>query len=297
MNSPLRYPGGKSKLTSFINHTLNLNRVDGTFIEPFAGGAGVAINLLLEDQVDRIVLNDLDDGVYSFWHTVLTDPDYLLQGIDRVPFDYRDEPRPLEYADFWRTVKHRYIADQYTDMRRKGLDFLLLNRMNISGIITGGPIGGVTQNGKYNVSSRFNKTTLRKRITRIAAERERIIVTNLDAIRFLNQLDGFCDRENSFLFLDPPYFVQGPRLYTTPVDHAKLAEQLQALSGWRWLLTYDKNPSILSLYSDVQRFEYWIAYSANKRGLYQELMFASKNTLMESYDNVTLNQLNKEEEK
>lgn len=292
-NSPLRYPGGKSKLTGFIGNTLKNNRIDGTFVEPFAGGAGVAINLLLEDQVNRIILNDLDGGVYSFWNTLLTDPDYLLQGINSVPFDYRDEKptdRPTEYAHFWKTVKQRYDADQYADTRQKGLDFLLLNRMNVSGIIKGGPIGGVAQNGKYNVSSRFNKTTLKKRIKRIAALRDRITVTNLDATRFLKQLDQYCSRENSFLFIDPPYYVQGHRLYATPVDHSKLAEQLHALSGWRWLLTYDKNPEILKLYPSghVQRFEYQIAYSANKRGLYQELMFASENTVMESYGSVTL---------
>ena len=290
-NSPLRYPGGKSKLASFINHTLNLNRVSGTFVEPFAGGAGVAINLLLENRVERIVLNDLDTGVHAFWHTLITDPDYLLQGIDRVPFDYSDgKPtvRPMEYAGFWKIVKHRYDAGQYMDMRRKGLDFLLLNRMNVSGIINAGPIGGVTQNGKYNVSSRFNKTTLKKRIMRVAAVRDRITVTNLDAIRFLDQLDEYCDRRNSLLFLDPPYYEQGPRLYATLVDHARLAGRLQALE-WRWLLTYDKNPEIGNLYPRARRFEYQAAYSMNKRGRFAEYLFASENTVMESYGSVTLN--------
>lgn len=293
-HSPLRYPGGKSKLTGFIADTLKNNRVTDTFVEPFAGGAGVAINLLLEDQVDRIILNDLDKGVYSFWHTLITDPDYLLEGIDGVPFDYGMEPQPKQYARYWQTVKQRYDTDEYVsvnarNMRQKGLDFLLLNRMNRSGIITGGPIGGVAQNGKYNVSSRFNKSTLKKRITQIASMRDRITVTNMDAIRFLDQLPS-CARENSFLFLDPPYYVQGHRLYATPVVHAKLAEQLQALSEWRWMLTYDKNPEILKLYpsSRVQQFEYRMAYSANKRGVYPEYMFASNKTVMESYDNVTL---------
>lgn len=296
-HSPLRYPGGKSKITCFIANTVKNNRIDGTFVEPFAGGAGVAINLLLSGQVDRIILNDLDDGVYSFWQTLITDPDYLLQGIDAVPFDYSDvKPTPwtLGYSAFWQTVRDTYEADQYTDMRRKGLDFLLLNRMNVSGIITAGPIGGITQNGVYNVSSRFNKSMLKRRIIRIADMRDRITVTNMDAIRFLDQLSS-CDTENGFLFVDPPYYEQGSRLYATLVDHAKLAKRLQDASDWRWMLTYDKKPEILTLYPSnrVQRFEYAIRYSANKRGCYPEFMFASRKTLMCSYDNVTLSQVKK----
>ncbi|EAG5355425.1 DNA adenine methylase, partial [Listeria monocytogenes] len=45
-SSPLRYPGGKTQLSSFVKNLLEINNiVGGTYIEPFAGGAGVAIQL------------------------------------------------------------------------------------------------------------------------------------------------------------------------------------------------------------------------------------------------------------
>ena len=39
--SPLRYPGGKNRLSNFIRLSIhNLNISDCTYVEPFAGGAG-----------------------------------------------------------------------------------------------------------------------------------------------------------------------------------------------------------------------------------------------------------------
>lgn len=53
--SPLRYPGGKGKLAPFMGFMINkMNIKNGTYIEPFAGGAGIALMLLMEGHVDDI---------------------------------------------------------------------------------------------------------------------------------------------------------------------------------------------------------------------------------------------------
>ena len=65
--SPLRYPGGKSKIAPLIR--LIMEKAEESrdiYIEPFAGGAGVALSLLIEGTVDQIVINDYDKAVYSF---------------------------------------------------------------------------------------------------------------------------------------------------------------------------------------------------------------------------------------
>ena len=57
--TPLRYPGGKTQLTKFVQHTIEINNmVSPIYCEPFCGGAGVAIDLLLGHKVDSIILND-----------------------------------------------------------------------------------------------------------------------------------------------------------------------------------------------------------------------------------------------
>ena len=80
--SPLRYPGGKSKLTDFVDNTIKLNNIKNPiYCEPFCGGAGVAINLLLTNKVEKIILNDYDIAIYSFWKAVLEDTKKLGQRI------------------------------------------------------------------------------------------------------------------------------------------------------------------------------------------------------------------------
>lgn len=300
-NSPLRYPGGKGKLSLFVSKLLADNGINGTYVEPFAGGAGIAINLLLANKVTDIVINDLDDGVYSFWNTVTKEPDFLLRRIERVPFDYANRSQEItaaEYARYWNGIKKRFDFNHYTDSREKAFDFFMLNRMNVSGIIKGGPVGGRSQNGKYNISARFNKRTLIQRIERIASLSERITVTNLEASHFCRLLSEgvYCNTENSLVFLDPPYYVQGRNLYNsfaTDRIHALVADRLLKEKTWKWILTYDQTPNIDELYpiGEVNKYEYQITYSANKRGKYSEYLFTSKGVHAESFDNVTLQKL------
>lgn len=299
-NSPLRYPGGKGKLSLFVGKVLADNDIDGTYVEPFAGGAGIAINLLLADKIHNIVINDLDDGVYSFWNTVVKDPEYLLRRINNVPFDYANkasDTNPAEYAKYWSGIKKRFDFNHYSDPREKAFDFFMLNRMNVSGIIKGGPIGGRSQGGEYNIAARFNKATLAKRIVRIAQLANRITVTNLEASYFCQLLSKgkYCDTRNSLVFLDPPYYVQGRNLYNsfaTDRIHSFVAERLLAEKTWKWILTYDQVPIIDEMYpaAEVNKFEYQIRYSANKRGKYSEYLFTSKGLNVNSFDNVMLSE-------
>lgn len=297
----MRYPGGKGKISLFVGNVLVDNEINGTYIEPFAGGAGVAINLLLANKIRNIVINDLDDGVYSFWKTVVADPEYLLRRIRKVPFDYiKDGPKltPDAYARYWSEVKKRFDFDHYTDYRCKGFDFFMLNRMNVSGIVRGGPIGGHEQTGKYDISARFNRETLCRRIERIAGLSSRITVTNLEASYFCKVLskERYCSMSNALVFVDPPYYVQGRNLYNsfaTDRIHKLMAERLLQENGWKWILTYDKAPQIDKLYpaTKVNKYEYQISYSANKRGKYSEYLFTSPELHISSFDNVSLHAL------
>lgn len=174
----------------------------------------------------------------------------------------------------------------------------MLNRMNVSGIVKGGPIGGHSQNGRYNISARFNKKTLCHRIERIYQLGDRITLTNLEASHFCSLIaDGkYCDTGNSLIFLDPPYYEQGRNLYSsfaTDRIHSLIAERLTSESKWKWILTYDEAPQINNLYppDKVMKYEYEIAYSANKRGRYAEYLFTSPTLRVNSFDNVTLRDL------
>ena len=64
--SPLRYPGGKRKLANFFALVCEKNNINGHYVEPYAGGASVALHLLINGYVKEITINDLDRAVYAF---------------------------------------------------------------------------------------------------------------------------------------------------------------------------------------------------------------------------------------
>ena len=139
MYSPLRYPGGKSRLSNFIGQSiLNLQIPNCTYIEPFAGGAGVALSLLLDGTVENVVINDYDKAIYSFWRAIKQDVKLLIDKIEHTPVTIEE----------WYKQKDIYVsASSYSvDL---AFATLFLNRTNRSGILTAGPIGGYAQAGEW----------------------------------------------------------------------------------------------------------------------------------------------------
>lgn len=98
LKTPLRYPGGKSRLTPFILELLSINNIkNGTYIEPFAGGAGIAINLLLDNHINNICINDQDRSIFSFWDTLLNNTDWLINRIKKTPISIDEWKKQKEF--------------------------------------------------------------------------------------------------------------------------------------------------------------------------------------------------------
>jgi DNA adenine methylase len=257
-NSPLRYPGGKAVLADFLGATIEANGIrECVYAEPYAGGAGAAINLLLEGKVERVILNDADRNVWAFWRAVLDRTNEFLAMVDKVPVT----------VDEWRRQREVYQSRRGSILA-KGFAAFFLNRCNRSGILTnGGVIGGLTQQGKWKIDARYNRIELRRRIERIAAYAENIVVTNLDALYFLKtHVISVPDRERFFVYLDPPYYVKGSELYLNyyePKDHTALAKVLRKIRDVHWLVTYDNVPEIQRLYAWGKVEPFSLRYSAH----------------------------------
>src|SRR6266852_1254732 len=84
--TPLRYPGGKSSLLSFFGSIIEKNGLKNVqYIEPYAGGAGAALSLLILGKVESIVINDLDRAVFAFWKSITEDTDSFIRRIRETP--------------------------------------------------------------------------------------------------------------------------------------------------------------------------------------------------------------------
>ena len=282
-NTPLRYPGGKSQLTDFVFHTIKLNNIhDTVYCEPFSGGAGVAMSLLLKNRVSSIILNDLDTAIYSIWHAILQDTERLLNAIENVNVS----------METWH--QQRQIYDKLRDSEDYSFELafaaFFLNRTNRSGIITGGPIGGMEQTGKYLVDCRFNKRTLSSKIRKIADNRARIELHHLDAVDLIRDVLLHQPADKLFTFFDPPYYQQGKNLYKNAFDdekHSDLAMVIRTMQGYHWIVTYDDTPEIEEIYGiDNETMRYTLQYMATQKRREQELFFHSPVTTVESFDKV-----------
>ncbi len=261
--SPLRYPGGKGKMlteTSQIMEENDLNRC--TYIEPFAGGANLALNLLFQGKANSIILNDADPAIYAVWYAALNHAFEFIQFINEVPLNLEEYRKQRKiYTGEYKTVKELGFATFY------------LNRTNRSGILKAGPIGGLNQTGNYLMDCRFNRKDLSVRIKRIYDNRHLIKVYNEDARDFLKR--SFPD--DSFLFIDPPYYNKGAKLYRNYFkheDHLEIAALVQNLK-YPWVVTYDNVEPVLEMYNFSKHKEYDINYSVETKRLGNEVMFYS----------------------
>src|SRR5437667_1869105 len=194
--TPLRYPVGKQRLAAFVAEVLECNDAVGwNYVEPYAGGAGVAMELLLDGKVGRVYLNDSSLHVYAFWKAILSDPERFCRRISRASLT----------VGTWK--KHREIVRNPTqhDLTDVGFSAFYLNRCNRSGILTAGVIGGLAQEGKWRMDARFPRNELVKRVETIAEHKDRITVTNLDAEEFMVVRVNALARD-TVVYCDPPYY-------------------------------------------------------------------------------------------
>ena len=266
--TPLRYPGGKGKLTEYIRSLLELNSLtDCHYVELYAGGAGVGISLLMLEYATKIHLNDINPSIYAFWQSVLNMPDELCSLISKTDITVEE----------WRKQKLiQNNADKHSFLEF-GFSTFFLNRTNRSGIIKGGLIGGKEQLGKWKLDARFNKRDLISRIQKIADYSDRISITKLDAIDFLtNNLPSL--PEKTFVYIDPPYYIKGEGLYENHYkhdDHERVSKAISSIQDKKWLVSYDNVPEILKFYNEFEQKTYGLKYSAQSKYTGSEVMIYS----------------------
>jgi DNA adenine methylase len=265
--SPLRYPGGKGRLAPFIKSLIQLNKLsDGVYIEPYAGGAGIAVELLLQEYVSAIYINDVSRPVWALWKSVLENTDLLVRLIRKTKVSVAE----------WDRQKKIFSNPLDVDDLQLGFAAFYLNRTNRSGIFNGGIIGGRDQSGAWKINARYNVEELIYRIESIASMRSRINLSMQDAKVFLSR--GIRTwPTNALIYLDPPYYSKGKALYLDFYEHEDHQEisrlMMHRFKKQKWIVSYDNIEAVRKMYRGCRRIEYSLSYSAREARTGMEAMF------------------------
>lgn len=267
-HSPLRYPGGKTKLAEYVKALFRQNNLmDGQYVEPYAGGASIALELVIQEFASHVHINDIDLSVWAFWHSVLNDTENLCRKIQETSVNMKS----------WIEQKEIQKNKDTVDALTLGFSTFFLNRTNRSGILKAGVIGGKNQDGNFKIDARFRKDDLIRRIELVADHRSRISLYRLDAVELLEHVvPGLPD--NTLVYLDPPYYIKGGDLYEHHYKHEDHAAVAAAAAQIRQhcMVSYDDVPPIRDLYQDFQSVTYSLSYCAQNRYRGTEAIFLDR---------------------
>jgi DNA adenine methylase len=267
--SPLRYPGGKWRWESLFRRVIALNGLEGTtYVEPYAGGASLALSLLINEAVSEIHLNDLDRAIFAFWDSVVRYNSEFVRRVRRTQLTIRE----------WEKQKEIHRHRQRADLFDLGFATFFLNRTNRSGVLNAGVIGGKAQRGEWKIDARFNRDDLTQRIRRLGTLANRIHVTNRDAIEFVAATAPNLSH-SALVYLDPPYFEKGRDLYLNSYraeDHVRVRRAITKHIHQYWIVSYDDVASVRSLYSRFRSRRAALRYSARSPRLGREVLFFSQ---------------------
>lgn len=245
--SPLRYPGGKSKIADFVLDNLDQNQTK-TFVSPYTGGGSVEFALLQAGVVESLVINDIDYALYCLYYCILNNHEEL---IDRIY-------NPTSFELFAKCKKLIVNEDFNHDKMDIAYAYLINNRMSFSGIFNAGRQGG--KNGsESDMKSRWNPKSIEKRIREINKMRDKITLLNMDALKIIEE---YSQNSNTTLYIDPPYVAKGSQLYQNYYEENQHRELM-------WLIDslYSQLPAadILVFYDDHEIFEEIGLYSEEVR--------------------------------
>lgn len=206
--------GGKSKIVDWLKCYFPPCKI---FVDVF-GGSGVVCDAMRHSKC-RLIFNDLDQKVYTFFRVLQTKGTDLSHLVNLTPYS-RDY---FQYA--FEIYSDNAKFEQLSDID-KALIFLIVNRQSFGAKMT--DTWSITREGEVNYDT-WN--LLPKYIVKCHEQWKHVFLENLDYRELLKKWDS----ESTLHYLDPPYEGVEKDYYEINsekgFDHNEMLTVLQAVLG------------------------------------------------------------------
>tara|TARA_S200000501_G_scaffold196263_1_gene184763 strand:+ start:1041 stop:1922 length:882 start_codon:yes stop_codon:yes gene_type:complete len=258
LKTPLRYPGGKSKAIKTLSQWYPKNISE--YREPFIGGGSIAIDITKSNPDILIWINDLYVPLYNFWVQLRDRGEELSERVREEKQNTLDEGDLDKVTAKAKDLFNRYKEEIDTyDNFEKAVAFFIMNKCSFSGLTENSTFSKTASNSNFSLVGSDKLKEFSKII-------ENWKITNIDYSKVMNA-DG---TNNTFVFLDPPYdikdFLYGKnREMHRSFDHDLFAENVFKCKH-KFMITYNLNERLTTLYEDYNLKEWKLRYSMAHRG-------------------------------
>jgi site-specific DNA-adenine methylase len=238
IKTPIRYPGGKSRMTKFLDKFVPDEHLWTEYREPFLGGASMLLWMRQKYPDRHCWVNDKYYNLYCFWVSMRDHSDVLQAKISHLKNQYPDKESGRELFAICNDVLRQSDIYDPVDL---ATCFYIVNKTSFSGL---------TQDSRYApmaYDQNFGWGVIQK-FPLVSALLQGVKITHLDYTELLS------DSEGTFIYLDPPYDIKYS-LYGgnnghlhRGFDHISLSALLHSARS-RWMLSYNDNPAIRELYA------------------------------------------------
>ena len=186
MNSPIRYYGGKGTMFNNIIELFPSKDQFDTYVEPYGGSFSIGLK---KDPTEVEIYNDLEQNVYSLYK-VLSDKNLY-------PI-FKEKCDLAVYCDDFRREYKDKLKEADIDIVDRAFYFFYVNRTSHNG--NGGfSLNSSIRRGMSKAVSDFLSCI--DRLPELHERLSRLIVSNVDGVSLIRKYN----KENSFLYCDPPY--------------------------------------------------------------------------------------------
>lgn len=241
IRSPLRYPGGKSKIVTQLGEFLPQSISE--FREPMVGGGSLFIYIKQKFPEIKVRINDLNRDIYCFWKIAKEVNTELVEEIKRIKKNCHNGKKLFD------NLKFEIESDKISDFER-AVNFFVLNRISFSGLTTS---GGYSKDAFKN---RFTASSI-ERIIPLEGILQDVNISHGD---YSNLLNG--RKKQVLIYLDPPYFKnKTSRLYGKNGQlHLNFNHNLfykEVIScNHNILISYDNSVKNIQKFRDSEKFHF-----------------------------------------